>query len=316
MSRCTSMATPTPSWWTRYEVSPSEGVWIATTSTSADRTDMTGLPADSIPPRRYRCVVAVASLPVVDTMQRPMHDLRVSVTDRCNFRCTYCMPKEIFNREWEFLSRDALLSFEEIERLVRASADLGVAQGEAHRGRTAAAARPGAVGRDAGRGPRDRGSHPHHQRVAAGPQGAVAGRRRSQPGHRQPRLDGRHRLPGDERRRFPGGEGPGGDRGRRRRRPHPGQGEHGGAARGQRGLGGRPGPPLQGHRAHPPLHRVHGCGHHQRLADGRRLPGRSDRRGHRPGVSPRPGTAQLPGRGGQPLPLPRRVRARSVSSHR
>ena len=55
-----------------------------------------------------------------------MHDLRVSVTDRCNFRCTYCMPKEIFNRDWEFLARDALLSFEEIERLVRASADLGV----------------------------------------------------------------------------------------------------------------------------------------------------------------------------------------------
>jgi GTP 3',8-cyclase len=55
-----------------------------------------------------------------------MHDLRVSVTDRCNFRCTYCMPKEIFNREWEFLSRDALLSFEEIERLVRAAAGLGV----------------------------------------------------------------------------------------------------------------------------------------------------------------------------------------------
>jgi cyclic pyranopterin phosphate synthase len=68
----------------------------------------------------------VAVTPIVDTMQRPMHDLRVSVTDRCNFRCTYCMPKEIFNREWEFLARDALLSFEEIERLVRAAADLGV----------------------------------------------------------------------------------------------------------------------------------------------------------------------------------------------
>ena len=52
-------------------------------------------------------------------MQRPMHDLRVSVTDRCNFRCTYCMPKEIFNRSGSSPSRDALLSFEEIERLVR-----------------------------------------------------------------------------------------------------------------------------------------------------------------------------------------------------
>lgn len=66
------------------------------------------------------------SVPVVDTRQRPLHDLRISVTDRCNFRCTYCMPKEIFNREWEFLARDQLLSFEEIGRLVRVFAQLGV----------------------------------------------------------------------------------------------------------------------------------------------------------------------------------------------
>lgn len=66
------------------------------------------------------------SVPVVDTRQRPLHDLRISVTDRCNFRCTYCMPKEIFNREWEFLARDQLLSFEEIGRLVRVFARLGV----------------------------------------------------------------------------------------------------------------------------------------------------------------------------------------------
>jgi cyclic pyranopterin phosphate synthase len=64
--------------------------------------------------------------PLVDTLQRPLRDLRISVTDRCNFRCTYCMPKEIFTRDFEFLGRDLLLSFEEIERLVRLSKELGV----------------------------------------------------------------------------------------------------------------------------------------------------------------------------------------------
>ena len=64
--------------------------------------------------------------PVSDTLNRPLRDLRISVTDRCNFRCTYCMPKEIFTRDYEFLSRDLLLSFEEIERLVRLSGELGV----------------------------------------------------------------------------------------------------------------------------------------------------------------------------------------------
>jgi cyclic pyranopterin phosphate synthase len=49
---------------------------------------------------------------VSDRLGRPIRDLRISVTDRCNFRCTYCMPKEIFNREYEFLAKDLLLSFE------------------------------------------------------------------------------------------------------------------------------------------------------------------------------------------------------------
>ncbi len=59
--------------------------------------------------------------PAQDTRGRFLRDLRISVTDRCNFRCTYCMPKEVFNREWEFLARDLLLSFEEITRLARSS---------------------------------------------------------------------------------------------------------------------------------------------------------------------------------------------------
>jgi cyclic pyranopterin phosphate synthase len=66
------------------------------------------------------------SLPVVDQLNRPLHDLRISVTDRCNFRCTYCMPKEVFGRDYEFLSKDEILSFEEIARLVRIFVRIGV----------------------------------------------------------------------------------------------------------------------------------------------------------------------------------------------
>jgi cyclic pyranopterin phosphate synthase len=62
----------------------------------------------------------------VDSLNRPLHDLRISVTDRCNFRCTYCMPKEVFGRDYQFLPHDQLLSFEEIERLTRAFVELGV----------------------------------------------------------------------------------------------------------------------------------------------------------------------------------------------
>ena len=61
-----------------------------------------------------------------DRLQRPLRDLRISVTDRCNFRCTYCMPKEIFDRDYAFLPHRELLTFEEITRLVRSFISLGV----------------------------------------------------------------------------------------------------------------------------------------------------------------------------------------------
>ena len=54
-----------------------------------------------------------------DRLGRPLHDLRISVTDRCNFRCSYCMPKEVFDRNHVFLPQSSLLSFEEIARLAR-----------------------------------------------------------------------------------------------------------------------------------------------------------------------------------------------------
>jgi cyclic pyranopterin phosphate synthase len=61
-----------------------------------------------------------------DTRGRPLHDLRISVTDRCNFRCVYCMPRAVFGRDHAFLPRAELLTFEEIARLVRIFTRLGV----------------------------------------------------------------------------------------------------------------------------------------------------------------------------------------------
>jgi cyclic pyranopterin phosphate synthase len=63
---------------------------------------------------------------VRDTLGRALRDLRISVTDRCNFRCVYCMPKEVFGRDYRFLDRRELLTFEEIERLARAFVSHGV----------------------------------------------------------------------------------------------------------------------------------------------------------------------------------------------
>jgi GTP 3',8-cyclase len=69
-----------------------------------------------------------AAQPVRDGLGRALRDLRVSVTDRCNFRCVYCMPKEVFGKDYQFLERRALLSFEEIARLVRIFSGQGVAK--------------------------------------------------------------------------------------------------------------------------------------------------------------------------------------------
>jgi len=75
------------------------------------------LPRGPVPP---------AGQAALDTRLRPMRDLRISVTDRCNFRCTYCMPREVFDGNYAFMPQSALLSFEEITRLARLFAQLGV----------------------------------------------------------------------------------------------------------------------------------------------------------------------------------------------
>jgi cyclic pyranopterin phosphate synthase len=80
--------------------------------------------AQPLPPARADDLAAGG--PVRDTRARPLHDLRISVTDRCNFRCTYCMPKEVFGKNYPFLPHAQLLTFEEITRLARIFVDQGV----------------------------------------------------------------------------------------------------------------------------------------------------------------------------------------------
>ncbi len=68
----------------------------------------------------------MAVKPIQDRFERPIRDLRISVTDRCNFRCSYCMPKEVFGDDYAFLPKEELLTFEEIHRLTEIFAAMGV----------------------------------------------------------------------------------------------------------------------------------------------------------------------------------------------
>src|SRR3954447_3925249 len=81
--------------------------------------------------RKLRCEERPPGYPVLveplrDTFGRPLETLRISVTDRCNFRCVYCMPKEVFGRDYAFLERSQLLTLEEIARVAAVFAGLGV----------------------------------------------------------------------------------------------------------------------------------------------------------------------------------------------
>src|SRR5690606_39194194 len=78
------------------------------------------------PARRPTVRIAAVSGQPLDKRHRPFHDLRISLTDKCNFRCTYCMPREVFGTDYEFLPHSSLLSFEEIERVARQAVALGV----------------------------------------------------------------------------------------------------------------------------------------------------------------------------------------------
>src|SRR6184192_1562186 len=74
-----------------------------------------------VPPSCYQCTSMS-----VDRLGRPLRDLRVSVTDRCNFRCVYCMPKEVYGHDHRFLDRRELLTFEEIARVAHVFVGAGV----------------------------------------------------------------------------------------------------------------------------------------------------------------------------------------------
>lgn len=82
--------------------------------------------AQALPPATQALTGDTASNGVQDTLGRALHDLRISVTDRCNFRCGYCMPRAAFGRDHVFLPHEALLSFEEITRAAAAALRLGV----------------------------------------------------------------------------------------------------------------------------------------------------------------------------------------------
>ena len=72
-------------------------------------------------PVRPEIILPAMSIPVLDRLERPLKDLRISVTDRCNFRCVYCMPKQVFGKDFRFIPHSDMLSFEEIARLARLS---------------------------------------------------------------------------------------------------------------------------------------------------------------------------------------------------
>ena len=83
---------------------------IRAAASAAARDAFVRAAANAPPPR---------AAPVVDVRRRPLHDLRISVTDRCNFRCVYCMPKDVFGRDYPFLPHAELLTFEEIARVAQ-----------------------------------------------------------------------------------------------------------------------------------------------------------------------------------------------------
>ena len=131
---------------------------------------------------------AARTATILDKFRRPLRDLRISVTDRCNFRCSYCMPAEIFGDRYQFLPKNDLLTFEEIARATRILAELGVVKARLTGGeplvRSEIEKACGAAGADRGhRRPDD-----DHKRIPAAAESRRAPQRRAaaadgQPGH-------------------------------------------------------------------------------------------------------------------------------------
>ena len=188
---------------------------------------------------------------LADRLGRPLRDLRISVTDRCNFRCSYCMPKEVFDKDYPYLPHCGPAE-------LRGNHPRGTpvrgpwrAQDPPDRRRAAAAQEhrgpDRATGAPAHRGRRAAGPDADHQRLAAGAQGPGAEGRRPAARHGQPGRAGRRRVPPHERRRLSGGRRARGHRRGTGRGAGPDQDQHGGQARHQRARDPADGAPLQGH---------------------------------------------------------------------
>ncbi|WP_434810453.1 GTP 3',8-cyclase MoaA [Microbacterium sp. bgisy189] len=87
---------------------------------------MATAPIDSDAHRAPRAVRLPSTGALADRFDRPLRDLRISITDRCNFRCVYCMPRAVFGPDYAFLDREQLLTFDEIERIARIAVGHGV----------------------------------------------------------------------------------------------------------------------------------------------------------------------------------------------
>ena len=225
----------------------------------------------------------------VDRLGRPLRDLRISVTDRCNFRCVYCMPKEVFGSDYRFLDRKELLTFEEIERVARVFVGLGVNKLRLTGGEPL-------VRKDVERliallAPLGAELTLTTNASLLAPKAAGARRRRARPRHGQPGLARRRDLPAMNDVDFPV--------------QRVLDGIEAAAAAGmpvkvnaviKRGLNEHAilemAALLPRHRPHAALHRVHGRRHDERLAARRRRAGRGDRRADLGRVPARAGRAR------------------------
>ena len=137
------------------------------------------IPAASVP---------VGAGPLADTRARALRDLRISVTDRCNFRCVYCMPREVFDADYQFLPHAELLSFEEIVRLARVFHGLGTEKIRLTGGEPLLRRGIDRLVAPASRGASRGGPHAHHQRLGAQVPGRRAQVGRARPHHGEPRF--------------------------------------------------------------------------------------------------------------------------------
>ena len=189
---------------------------------------------------------------LVDTFGRRHNNLRISVTDRCNLRCTYCMPEDV-----TFLDRSELLTFEEIARVRPRRGAAGRRQGPAHRRRAADAEGPAQARRAcSSRSPASRDVGLTTNGILLADQAAGALRRRAAAAQRLPRHARPRPLPRTDAPRR-AGEGARRPRRREARRVRPDQGERGRHPRLHRARRGAAGPLLPRARLRAALHRVH-----------------------------------------------------------